>query len=247
MSEVNRVQIPPTVTGPTAPAPTPTPATQTPPADPARPTWLPEKFKSVEDMAKAYGELEKRLGTTPEPAKQDPPKTDPPADPKPNVADLSQYETEFAQSGKLSDESYQKLEAQGYKRDVVDRYIQGQQVMLQQFTQKAFESVGGQGKYTEMVQWAASNLNDTDKKAFNETMSTGDMAKMELAVSGLFTKYSNAVGHEPQLLGGSRGTSGPAPFESTAQLTAAMRDPRYAKDPAYRKEVESRLAASSIF
>ena len=27
-----------------------------------RPTWLPEKFKNAEDMAKAYGELENKLG-----------------------------------------------------------------------------------------------------------------------------------------------------------------------------------------
>jgi hypothetical protein len=27
-----------------------------------RPEWLPEKFKSAEDMAQAYAELEKRMG-----------------------------------------------------------------------------------------------------------------------------------------------------------------------------------------
>jgi hypothetical protein len=43
-------------TGPTAPA--------TPPAaDPNRPAYLPEKFKTAEDLAKAYVELEKKLGT----------------------------------------------------------------------------------------------------------------------------------------------------------------------------------------
>ena len=28
----------------------------------SRPEWLPEKFKNAEDMAKAYGELESKLG-----------------------------------------------------------------------------------------------------------------------------------------------------------------------------------------
>ena len=28
-----------------------------------RPDWLPEKFKNAEDMAKAYGELESKLGS----------------------------------------------------------------------------------------------------------------------------------------------------------------------------------------
>ena len=30
-----------------------------------RPEWLPEKFKSPEDMSKAYAELEKKLGQAP--------------------------------------------------------------------------------------------------------------------------------------------------------------------------------------
>ena len=30
-----------------------------------RPEWLPEKFKSAEDMAQAYSELEKKLGQAP--------------------------------------------------------------------------------------------------------------------------------------------------------------------------------------
>ena len=34
--------------------------------DPERPEWLPEKFKSVEDMAKAYSALEGKLGSNSE-------------------------------------------------------------------------------------------------------------------------------------------------------------------------------------
>jgi len=36
-------------------------------------------------------------------------------------------------------------------------------------------------------------------------------------------------------------------FESVAQVTEAMNDPRYANDPAYRKQVELKLAKSSVF
>jgi ribonucleoside-diphosphate reductase alpha chain len=36
-------------------------------------------------------------------------------------------------------------------------------------------------------------------------------------------------------------------FDSTAELTAAMSDPRYAKDPAYRQAVADKLAKSSLF
>ena len=35
-------------------------------------------------------------------------------------------------------------------------------------------------------------------------------------------------------------------FRSIAQVTQAMNDPRYEKDPAYRKDVTDRLAKSTI-
>ena len=34
-------------------------------------------------------------------------------------------------------------------------------------------------------------------------------------------------------------------FESVHQVTEAMNDPRYAKDPAFRKRVEDKIARSS--
>ena len=34
-------------------------------------------------------------------------------------------------------------------------------------------------------------------------------------------------------------------FESSAQVIEAMNDPRYAKDPAFRKQVEDKIARST--
>ncbi len=42
------------------------PETELPQEQEDRPQWLPEKFKSAEDMAKAYSELEKKLGQAPQ-------------------------------------------------------------------------------------------------------------------------------------------------------------------------------------
>ena len=38
----------------------------------------------------------------------------------------------------------------------------------------------------------------------------------------------------------------PDAFESIAQVTEAMSDPRYDKDPAYRASVEKKIARSSV-
>ena len=68
-----------------------------------------------------------------------------------------------------------------------------------------------------------------------------------LAAQGLHARYVAANGAEPALVtGATAGQSGDV-FSSTAQLVEAMRDPRYAADPAYRATVEAKLARSSIF
>ena len=42
-----------------------TPETQTQEVSDERPGWLPEKFANAEELAKAYGELEKRMSSKP--------------------------------------------------------------------------------------------------------------------------------------------------------------------------------------
>ena len=52
-------------------------------------------------------------------------------------------------------------------------------------------------------------------------------------MQGLYARYRSEVGgNEPQLTQGSASQSSGGSFQSAAELTAAMRDPRYANDPA---------------
>ena len=200
-------------------------------------------------MAAAYAALETKLGGQTPPATETPatpPKTETPPQTPPANVDMAKLSEEFEANGKLSDATYDALKAKGFDKGVVSNYIAGQQARAEQIRTDVFKTVGGEDKYTEMVTWAKGALTPAEANAYDEAVNSGDMAKINLAVSGLFGKYTNANGREPSLVGGTRGASGPAPFESVAQLTAAMRDSRYAKDPAYRKEVENRLAASSI-
>ena len=63
-----------------------------------RPDWLPEKFKSAEDLAKAYGDLEKQFSSRP---KEE-------AKPKEAVQEtakegLDKFYNEFAETGELTE------------------------------------------------------------------------------------------------------------------------------------------------
>jgi len=73
------------------------------------------------------------------------------------------------------------------------------------------------------------------------------MAAVKMAITGLHARYSAVEGREPKLIGGRAPKGSTDKFESTAQLVAAMSDPKYSTDPAYQRKVQEKLSRSSIF
>jgi hypothetical protein len=218
----------------------------------SRPEWLPEKFKSPEDMAKAYSELESKLGgNKPTEPNATPSDNQVPENPQAELQkqglDMNEFSQEFAAKGELSQESYEKLSKAGFNKDLVDNYIAGQQARAAQFEGDIMSEVGGSERYTEMVAWAKANMSPSEIAAYNAAVSSGNADQAKLAALGLSAKFGKAVGSEPErMLGGGKGGSVDV-FESTAQVTKAMADPAYRNDPAYRAKVQAKLARSNIF
>jgi hypothetical protein len=215
-------------------------------AEEERPEWLDEKFESPEEMAKAYKELQKKM-SKPKAEKKDAKAED--ASPvEATTGAIDAARGEFAESGELSDKTFDALEAAGLPREFVEQYIAGQQAMSVQQAATIQESIGGAGNYEAMSEWAGENLADGDLDAFNDIVEGGSVEQARVAVKGLYAQFQAAGGKGPSLVQGSTsGDAGVKPFGSTAQVTEAMRDPRYASDPAYRENVEKRMAVSSIF
>ena len=70
---------------------------------------------------------------------------------------------------------------------------------------------------------------------------------MMFAIKSLASRWGGAEPKAAPLLQGNTGSiNASGAFRSLAQVTEAMRDPRYTKDPAYRKDVEARLANSNV-
>jgi hypothetical protein len=206
-----------------------------------RPNWLPEKFSSPEDMAKAYSELEKKLG-----GKQEQEGTEQPPEPKVSPEAIKSYSEEFLRDGKLSDQSYAELASLGVDRSLVDAYVAGQQALVERQAETIYSTVGGREAYGRMVSWASENLSKDEISAFNDVVATGDLKQINLAVAGINSRMKSAT-HSPSLIQGkSAGKSASGAFRSTAELVAAMRDPRYQADPAYRADIETRLSISDI-
>jgi len=206
-----------------------------------RPAWLPEKFKSAEDLAAAYGELEKKLS-----GKQDASATETSANME---SALNSYADEYSRSGALSEKSYGELAKLGMPKKVVDAYIAGQQAIGAKLQNDVYGAAGGKDAYIEMIQWASSSLSKGEIAAYNEAISSGDTAKMTLAVRGLSASFAASGGVvSPKVrIEGKAGAQSVQPFRSRAELTEAMSSPKYKRDPAYRADVEARLAKSNIF
>tara|TARA_B100000809_G_C15098466_1_gene515931 strand:+ start:706 stop:1470 length:765 start_codon:yes stop_codon:yes gene_type:complete len=221
-----------------------------------RPEWLPDKFKSPEDLATAYNNLETRLGTPEEESEEgeDLPPTEASEEaPEDSQADaISSASTEFADKGSLSDDTYTKLAESGLGRELVDSYIAGQEAIQQSGESSLLESVGGREAYDKISDWAADSLSEKQLGAYNQALETGNEEQASLAIDWLKGKYESANGVTPTLSQGKTTGSGVSSFESRAQVMAAMSErdatgrKRYEVDPAYRSEVERRLAISNI-
>lgn len=216
---------------------------------------LPEKFKSVEDLAKSYSELEKKLGEpkveeTPEPqAEETKQETDLEIANKAAESaglNMDNLQSEFDENGALGEKSYEALEKAGIPKQYVDQFIAGQQAVVARTSNEIKELVGGDEGYNEMVSWAETNLSDAEKTAYNNAVNGSDLESIKLAVNGLKARYQGANGVEPTLVKGKASASSGAGYRSWAEVTEAMNDPRYAKDPAYQADVKTKLSNSNL-
>ncbi len=216
-----------------------------------RPDWLPEKFESAEDLAKAYGELESKLGANKEESTQEEEtvenETEPTVEPNQAQTLITDASQEFFENdGKLSDETYEALAQAGLSRELVDGYARGQ-AALQENEATQIKSAAN-GDYEAMSEWASKTLTDDEMNTFNETVNNGSVDQAKLVVSGLYARYKAEVGgSQPKLVAGNTTGSSTLPFQSMQEVSRAMQDPRYKSgDKAYHAELDRRLAVSSI-
>lgn len=210
--------------------------------DETRPEWLPEKFASAEDLAKAYSELEKKQSSSQEPTKEDTQELS--TEPSPT---MEKFYTEYSQNGELSEKSYEELSKMGLDKNLVDGYIAGQQAIANSEVKMIHDTVGGEENYSKVIEYAKNNLTEAEQNAFNETLDTGSIEQVKFAVQAIANRAGISGEQPQQMINGDTNDVSVDVFESVAQVTEAMNDPRYANDPAYRKQVELKLAKSSVF
>lgn len=225
-----------------------------------RPDWLPEKFKTVEDMAAAYAELEKKQsGDTDEDTEE----TTETLERNPNVTEeeftaaenavekaglnLEAVSKEFFDNDGLTDDTYASLATAGFPKDMVDTYIQGLTSRSGDVVEAVYATVGGNEQYDEMITWAADNLSPTAQAAYDKAVQSGDREAATLAVRGLKAQWSEATADttvEPDETVEAKGSVASSGYEHMDDYLADLADPQYTKSQSFRDNVQRKLGRS---
>lgn len=218
------------------------------------------KYESAEELEKAYIELQKKLGESNDGLREEEPQgrgreeevEEQQIDADPLVDLLNSASEEYySNEGKLSEETMSKL-TQMDSKDLVEAYmqIQAQPAQVEDFTADQVTDiqnfVGGEEQYNGLVSWAAENMPENFVQAFDNLINVGDPDMVKLAVVGLQAAFQEANGYEGRMLSGKPAQTQQDVFRSQAEVVAAMSDPRYDRDPAYRQDVFAKLDRSDL-
>jgi Ca2+-binding RTX toxin-like protein len=175
------------------------------------------------------------------------------------------FALEFEKTGDLTADSVKKAaEAFNIPQDFVQEFINNAKVAKTAAQQSAgqpspeqvrmataiVEIVPDEAGYKAILEWGKDNLSAPEKTAYDSALNRGDVDTAKALLTGFqqrFNASGNGPGPRDVTKEGQGGDSGGTPgFASSAEMQAAMRDPKYANDPAYRRTVELRVAASKF-
>jgi len=218
------------------------------------------KYKSAQELEKAYIELQAKLGEGKEDTETTTAKEEP--EEKPTLSEgatliTSASEEYFANDNKLSDETLAKFSAMS-SQDLIKAYMevqsspefQQQQAAPAEISEAQVNQIknaaGGEAAYSNIINWAKTNVPAEQISAFDDVVNTGNVQAINLAVAGLKAQYDNANGVEGRMVTGKAPTNSGDVFRSQQELVAAMNDVRYDRDPAYRQDVIDKLDRSDL-
>ena len=217
------------------------------------------KYKSAQELEKAYMELQSKLG---EQEKGETEVAEKEPEDKPTLSEgatliTSATDEYYANGNKLTPETLQKFSSMS-SQDLINAYMEVQQLPEYQQAQQApveitdsqvnqiKNAAGGEAAYSNIINWAKSNLEAEQINAFDDVVNTGSVQAINLAVAGLKAQYDNANGVEGRMVTGKAPTNSGDVFRSQQELVAAMNDVRYDRDPAYRQDVIEKLDRSNL-
>ena len=168
-----------------------------------------------------------------------------------NAQELEQAYVELQSklgSGDSDDEEEEEnVEEEGEEEELDEEDVFEDEVgITQEDVDTLMTVVGGEENYNEMIEWAAESLSKEEIGMYDYVMDSGDPIAMFFAIKSLSNSYNNAQDSDGELLTGNAPTQTKDVYRSQAEVVAAMSDPRYEQDPAYREDVFQKLERSPI-
>ena len=208
------------------------------------------KYKNAKELEDAYIALQKKMGENSETSEdsQEPPEEEVSEDP----VESSFLDTIWEEANsEYKEETLEQLRGMD-PTDLANQYIEyrknNQTPAKQQLSDRDVSElksvVGGDKNYSNMMEWAQTNLNQQDIDMFDAVMEQGNPLAAFFAVRSLAYRYQDAVGYDGRMLQGKPAADKAQGFRSQAELVSAMEDPRYEDDPAYRQDIMRKLESS---
>ena len=220
------------------------------------------KYKTAEDLEEAYLELQKKLGSDDDDDEVEDTTLDEDEEIEldeatynaVNLIQEASQEYYDKEGAGLSQETMEEF-AQMDSRDLVNAFVAiqenapdsvgGGRDLTDAEMDTVYSSVGGEEQYNQLTEWAADNMEEKALDAFNSIIDGGNPTAIQIAVAGMKAEYDNVEGYEGRMLQGKAAKTSDA-FRSQAEVVAAMSDPRYDRDPAYRQDLYDKLERSNV-
>jgi len=208
------------------------------------------KYESAEELEKAYVELQQKFSQGEQPQQEEVQEQQEEAqDPEVDLLDTlwQEAQTEWTEDtlNKLRESDPVEI-AQAYLELRAEANQSEARELTQEETSQLYELVGGEDRYGEMMRWASTNLDEGSQQLYDSVMQKGDHAACFFAVQALAFRMAETAGWDSQdFITGGDAPSRVSTFRSQAEVVAAMQDPRYDNDPAYRQDVMEKLGRSN--
>lgn len=161
--------------------------------------------------------------------------------------DFNEIANEYDNKGELSAETLKKLEDAGYPKAIVDNYIRGLELDVQNFVSTIHGFAGGEENFNQITKFVQSKGNEAIN-AFNSAINSGNLAQIQLVLYGLQSEMKATYGTKNRVIMGNGMVSAPSEgFETKQEMIDAMTDKRYGKDMKYTREVERKAMKSNLF
>lgn len=189
-----------------------------------RPSWLPDKYKTVADMAKSNAELEKRLGTTPD-------------------------NYDFSKS-KFLDADYEPfIELQSFAKEkrvpqeVMDKFIESIDKYVDEFKTDPNEEMKALGENAKervelLDNWTKANLSKEGYEALAVSLNSAASVKALEELRGKFMSNTTQV----------PGNNGAVPTSVSLddiKMELSNNLQKYKTDEGYRKDISKRLEVAA--